>query len=379
MMATAVLESSSRKLVAHPDPRERRSGLSKRRTWRLFWLLVPVGVAAAVWARFAVTPEALSPPPQPAPRSISIGVSALGRLAPEGEVVAVAPGSGSDGGRVERLLVAVGDPVKAGQVIAVLDTYKRREAAVRQSQAQVEVARAKLAQVKAGRKPEDIRAQEALVSRNHAELRATERDLGRAAALLQKAAYAQQEYDDQRLKCQQAQESLNQASAQLEAMKAVPQVDVAVAAAELAQAEAGLLVARADEEATLVRAPLAGRVLRIHARPGERVGDKGVLELGNTTQMHAVAEVYEQDVGRVKVGQCAMVRVPTLGTQMTGEVVRKDLVVSRKVIFSNDPVADIDARVVEVWIRLAPEDSAQVAGLSNARAEVVIAVEGSRQ
>jgi HlyD family secretion protein len=109
------------------------------------------------------------------------------------------------------------------------------------------------------------------------------------------------------------------------------------------------------------------------------VGDKGVLELGNTAQMHAVAEVYEQDVGRVKVGQTAKVRVPTLGAQMTGEVVRKDLIVSRKVIFSNDPVADIDARVVEVWIRLAPKDSAQVAGLSNARAEVVIAVEGSPQ
>jgi HlyD family secretion protein len=333
-------------------------------------------VAAALWLRFAVTPGSLSPPPQPAPRAISIGVSALGRLAPEGEVVAVAPGSASDGGRVERLLVAVGDPVKAGQVVAVLDTYKRREAAVRQSQAQVDVSRAKLAQVKAGRKPEDIRAQEALVSRNEAELGAAERDLGRATFLLRRAAYAQQEFDDQRLKYQQALESLKQANAQLEAMKAVPHVDVAVAAAELAQAEAGLLVARADEEAALVRAPLAGRVLRIHAPPGERVGEKGILDVGNTAQMHAVAEVYEQDVGRVKVGQTARVRVPTLGVQMSGEVVRKDLVVSRKVIFSNDPVADIDARVVEVWIRLAPEDSAQVAGLSNARAEVVIDTEG---
>ena len=90
--------------------------------------------------------------------------------------------------------------------------------------------------------------------------------------------------------------------------------------------------------------------------------------------MHAVAEVYEQDVGKVAIGQKAKVRIPTLGDDLTGQVVRKDLVVSRKVVFSNDPVADIDARVVEVRIELSPDDSRKVAGLSNARAEVAIDV-----
>jgi HlyD family secretion protein len=194
---------------------------------------------------------------------------------------------------------------------------------------------------------------------------------------LRKAACSQQEFDDATLKYQQAHESLNQASAQLDAVKAIRAVDVQVAAAELAQAEAGHLVAQADEAAATVRSPITGRVLRIHARPGERVGEHGILEVGNTEQMHAVAEVYEQDVGRVRIGQAAKVRIPTLGAVLTGEVVRKDLVVSRKVVFSNDPVADIDARVVEVRIRLSPEGSAQVAGLSNARAEVVIDVGGS--
>jgi HlyD family secretion protein len=287
-------------------------------------------------------------------------------------VIAVAPGSAAEGGKVDRLMVGVGDQVQSGQVIAALDMHHRRKAAVGQSQAQVEVARAKLDQVKAGPKPEDVRAQEALVSRNLAELRAAERDLGRVSLLLRKAATSQQDFDDQTLKYQQALESHNQAKAQLDAIKAIRAVDVQVAAAELVQAEASLLVARADLEASLVRSPIAGRVLRIHTRPGERVGDKGILEVGNIEEMHAVAEVYEQDVGRVKVGQAAKVKIPTMGAVMDGEVVRKDLVVSRKVIFSNDPVADIDARVVEVRIRLTRKDSALVAGLSNARAEVVI-------
>jgi hypothetical protein len=101
----------------------------------------------------------------------------------------------------------------------------------------------------------------------------------------------------------------------------------------------------------------------------------GIVEIGDTHVMHAVAEVYEQDIGKVAVGQKARVRIPTLGEDLTGRVVRKDLVVSRKVVFSNDPVADIDARVVEVRIELSGEDSRKVVGLSNARCEVVIDLE----
>jgi HlyD family secretion protein len=95
--------------------------------------------------------------------------------------------------------------------------------------------------------------------------------------------------------------------------------------------------------------------------------------------MHVVAEIYEEDVGKVSIGQTAEVRVPTLGAHLSGVVASKDLIVSRKVIFSNDPVADIDARVVEVRIRLSAADGAKVAGLSNARVEVVIDVGGEAQ
>jgi HlyD family secretion protein len=305
-----------------------------------------------------------------------MGVSASGRLAPEGEVIAVAPASAADGGRVARLQVVVGDRVQAGQIVAILDGYARRAAAVREARAGVVVAQAKLAQVQAGPKPEDVRAHEAHIVRCRAELKAAERDLGRSALLFQKAAGTRQDFDDQNLKFEQARESLNQAVAELEALKAIRPADLRVAEAELVKSEASLQVAAAELEAAQVRSPITGRVLRIQTRPGERVGDKGILEAGNTDVMYAVAEVYEEDAGKVHAGQPARVRVPTLGAVLAGEVARKDLVVARKVIFNNDPVADIDARVIEVYIRLSPEDSPKVAGLSNARVEVVIDVSG---
>jgi HlyD family secretion protein len=198
----------------------------------------------------------------------------------------------------------------------------------------------------------------------------------RVRQLYQRNASSRQEYDDQRLKYQQAEEVLNQAKAQLNAMRAIRPTDVQAAEADLMQAQAALTVTEADLQATEVLAPRAGRILRIHTHPGERIGDQGIVEVGETDVMYAVAEVYEEDISKVQTGQPARIRVPALHADLAGDVVRKDLVVGRKVILNNDPVADTDARVVEVHIRLSPADSRKVAGLSNARVEVLIDVNG---
>ena len=58
-------------------------------------------------------------------------------------------------------------------------------------------------------------------------------------------------------------------------------------------------------ERSFVRAPFAGRVIDVRRRPGEIVGMEGVLELARVDQMQAVAEVFEADVRRVRVGQRA--------------------------------------------------------------------------
>jgi HlyD family secretion protein len=365
-IAEAVKPAQGQGVSARPRTRKKPA----RHRW--LWLFLPLLAAGAAWGATRVAPLLKPAEVLVEPRPIPIGVSALGRLAPHGEVIKIAPVSGSEGGRVDRLLVSVGDWVKAGQVIAVLDPYRRREASVQKVQAEVGVARAKLAQVLAGPKREEVEAKEALIKKWEAEVRGAERDLGRASVLLKRAAGSRQDFDDETLKYETARESLDQSKCDLAALKAIRPADVKVAEAELVQAQAGLELARADLEATEVCAPIKGQVLRIHVWPGERVADQGIVEIGDTQVMHAVAEVYEQDVAKVSIGQKAKVRIPTLGADLTGKVVRKDLVVSRKVVFSNDPVADIDARVVEVRIELSPDDSRRVAAISNARAEVTI-------
>jgi HlyD family secretion protein len=141
------------------------------------------------------------------------------------------------------------------------------------------------------------------------------------------------------------------------------QLNLDIALADLAAAEASL-------ELAVVRAPLRAQVLEIHAYPGERVGSEGIMELGRTDRMYAVAEVYETDITRVKVGQRANVQTPAMDTALTGEVERISLKVGRLDVVGTDPIAKTDARVVEVFILL--DDSAAVSRFTNMQVKVEI-------
>ncbi|MBI1346277.1 biotin/lipoyl-binding protein [bacterium] len=369
-MATATLDKSTPQARQPVFPKKAPHG-RRRWVWTGLWLLV-ISVGLVIGRTWVFPP----PVPLPVPRDLPPTVGGLGRLTPEGDVISVAPPTPTgamSGARVEKLLVSVGDEVKVGQVLALLDTHRGRAASVRQFQAMIAVAKAKLALIKAGPKLEDIRVQEAVIRHSQADLADAVSSYERAEILATKNTFTREELETRRLRRDQAQASLEQQQARLEAMKAIRPEDVQAAEAELAQAEASLEIGEEDLRNTEVRSPVVGRILRIHARAGERVGDEGLLDVGNTGVMHVIAEIYEADIDKVRVGQKAKARVPTLGdVWLTGEVVGKDLVIARQDLFDNDPVADIDSRIVEVRIQLSQEDSARVAGLSNARAQVVI-------
>lgn len=139
---------------------------------------------------------------------------------------------------------------------------------------------------------------------------------------------------------------------------------------EMSIARADLSAAKAKLELSLVRAPLRAQVLEVHSQPGESVGPDGILELAQTDRMYAVAEVYETDISRVRVGQTAVIKAPALDDGVTGKVERIALKIGRMDALGTDPVAKTDARVVEVFILLDSSDSA--AGLTNMQVEVEI-------
>ncbi len=107
------------------------------------------------------------------------------------------------------------------------------------------------------------------------------------------------------------------------------------------------------------------------ARPGELVGgDKPIVTMGDTSRMRAVAEVYETDIGRVRLGQSASVTSRTLDRPLTGKVVEIGRMIFKNDVLNVDPAARADARVVEVRIEL--DDPARVAALTNLTVDVRI-------
>lgn len=340
-------------------------------------------------------------------------ISSLGYLQPEGEVIDLsAPilpnGMGS---RVAQLAVEEGDWVKQGEMVAVLDNVESLQAAVMQAERRVEVARANLAQVQAGAKVGELEAQTATIARLQAdlqgqlnaqdqvltrleaELKNAQREYARYQELFDAGAITASQLDSQQLEMITAQEQWNEAQVQrsriattfqeqinaaqatLNQIAEVRPTDIQAAQAEVQRSIADVVKAKADLDLAYVRAPIAGQILKIHTRPGEVVGDRGILALGQTQQMNVVAEVYELDVAHVQVGQSATITSDVFPGTLHGEVAQVGFQVNPQNILSTDPVADVDQRIIEVKIRLDPNDSQQVASLTNLQVSVVIDLE----
>ncbi|MBD1922567.1 ABC exporter membrane fusion protein [Funiculus sociatus GB2-A5] len=335
-------------------------------------------------------------------------VTALGRLEPEGEAIALSAPTSAEGNRVDQLLVKEGDRVRKGQAIAILNSRDRLQASVMQAQEQVRVAQAKLDQVRAGAKTGEIQAQRsqiaqleaervgdlntqaATVARLEAEVQNAQVEYQRYASLYQNGAVSASQRDSKRLafttaqkQLQEAQaardrtqnsrqQQLNEARATLDRIAEVRPVDVQVAQADVRQALAAVEQAKANLEQASVRSPQDGQILKIYTRPGELISNDGIAEIGRTQQMFAIAEVYQSDIKNIRPGQTAQVSSDSIDSELIGTVEQVGYKVLRQDIVNSDPSANIDGRIVEVKIRLDADSSGKAARLTNQQVKVVI-------
>ncbi|NEP18422.1 MAG: HlyD family efflux transporter periplasmic adaptor subunit [Leptolyngbya sp. SIO4C1] len=340
-------------------------------------------------------------------------VVALGRLSPAGEVIQLSVPNAEDS-RVNQILIEEGDFVEAGEVIAILQGFERRQRDLEEAQKTVELYQARLAQLRAGEgKQAEIAAQAANIDRleaqqrneilereaaivsAEAELRQAQLTYDRNRALVQDGALSQAQLDQSREDLERAAATLAQRQAQLRNtqqtlseqieqernmlanLTEVRPVDVQVAQAELERAKIAVEQRQADLADTQVRVPVAGQILRINTRVGERVNtQEGIVELGNTQQMVAIAEIYETDVAQVAVGQPATLTSEYGGFEgsIRGTVEHIGLQVGTRSLSegSTNPTTDENQRVVEVRIQIHPDDSPKVASLTNMQVRVEI-------
>ena len=85
-------------------------------------------------------------------------------------MIKLAPSPDLGGAKIAKLLVEEGDRITEGETIALLDNYRRANAALELARQDVKVAEADLAIIQAGAKKGDINAQSANLKRVKAEL-----------------------------------------------------------------------------------------------------------------------------------------------------------------------------------------------------------------
>ena len=383
-----------------------KNALETKRSNRFLIPLIVLACAALGVSAWVVFVRSSSPSSIPVTSTATSkeqtrAISALGRLEPQGEVVKVASPSTLGSSRIIKLMVKEGDTVKQGQAIAILDSYDRSVAALLQAQSQAQESDRNLAKVRAGAKSGDIAAQEGNVlaatsniksveantARIRAELEIAGRDYNRFLQVYKEGAISQTVLDTYRLKVeslqgqfvqsqqevQQAQFQLSQSQGTLSSVREVRPTDIQFAEAQLQTAIINVKRAEVDLDLAQVRAPIDGQVLKINTKTGEVVSQtNGVVDLGNTSQMYVVAEIYETDIGKIKVGQTATIESEAFEGGITGKVTSLGLRIAKNDVLGTDPAAKTDVRIIEVKIKL--DDSKKVSGLTNLQVRVKVEV-----
>lgn len=310
-------------------------------------------------------------------QTVTIRVTASGTVAPL-QTVNLSPKSPS---RIAELYVEQGDRVQAGQVIARMENNEL-QAQRAQAVASLEEARQKLAQLKVGTRIEEIQQAEAEVTRAQGEITRVRGQIADAQSLLEfsrtqtrrqrelasQGAIAANSLDEFLRKEQSAQETLNQARAQLSQSQAQYNQTIQQLAQkrngstreEIAQAEARVASAAAQVKQfdsniqdTVVRAPFAGQITQRYASVGAFVTpttsasatssatSSSIVALASSLEV--LAKVPEADIGQVKVGQAVEVKVDAFPEESFKGQVR---------LIAPEAVVDRDVTSFQVRVRL---------------------------
>ncbi len=259
--------------------------------------------------------------------SIPLAASLLSACAPapplavgyvEGEYVLLAP---IEVAQVETVSVRRGDRVEPGKPVVLLEKADA-EIAVAQAQSAVLQAKAQLADLKIGKRPEEIAVLEAALKSAMAQKGEAERVQRRLSDLLVRGTSTQAEYDRAATAAEQADAAVGQAEANLEVAK-LPARPETIKAAEnqVEQAKASLEQARWRLSKRVLSAPSPGRVDDIIRDPGDIAGPSApVVSMLPDGAVKLKVYVPEARFSSVKVGAMLDVRCDGCPPGLTARV-----------------------------------------------------------
>lgn len=275
---------------------------NRQRGWGWVWLAAVVILVLVFLAVRSLTRERLEVRvAQVARQSLRVTESTNGLVEPVRNIQVTSPISTT----VKAVEVQPGDKVAAGQVLMQLDDIEAR-ARLATAEDAVKTAQANLDAATHNGTLEQRQATDAEVTRAKLERNQAQSDLEALAKLNLSGAASASEVAA-------ARQRLESASAALQAAETTSRtryspMDLARAQAGLADAEAGLAAAQAVEDRTTVRAPVAGTVYMLNARPTDFVEQgKLLLQMADLKQEQVRAYFDEPDIGGLRLGEAALI------------------------------------------------------------------------
>lgn len=240
---------------------------------------------------------------------------------------------------VKRVMVNRGDHIRAGQLIAVLESADLASA-VEEARHQYEQAQAAYQTVVGATVREDKVRAESDVQSSRETLGAAKKVYESRVALQREGALAQKLVEDAKVALVQAQSQFDIAQRHLETLEQVSQRE------SIRSAEAQQNTAKAHLESTSVqlsyaevRSPINGIVSDRAVYPGElAVPGMPLVSIVDVSQLIARANIPVRDAGAIRVGRPARVAGPD------GDLAAKVTVVS--------PAVDPSTTTVEVWVQV---------------------------
>jgi len=215
-------------------------------------------------------------------------------------------------GRIEELLAEEGKSVQKGDKLAVLDSAEAESQAL-QSRALMHESEARLKELKAGSRLQDIEQGKASVRSADAELEKAKKDYDRYQSLYKNNAVSAQQVDSMKKSYEVALAQKQKAVEALSLVKEGPRKeDIKAAESRLNQAEAMVKTYEIRLKDSVIYSPVSGVILRKNNEVGETIAaGVPVYTIGDLDNPWVKVYVKEDKLGLVRLGQSAEIKTDT--------------------------------------------------------------------
>lgn len=311
-----------------------------------------IGIVVVVWAVWPLAQRPSVGQTAPQANPLKRFVAAEGKVeTEEGRQVDV----GSElVGRIAKFYVKIGDEVKPGDPLAELDSKDYR-AKLKGAEYELEAAAARLAEVKSGSRPEEIKRAKASLDGAIAEAELARKTLIRHKDLYAKGFIPEHQLEEKVSAFKVAKARVRERREDLRLLEKGAKAETIELYEKNAEAAAAVVAFnRSMLEKSVIRSPISGKVIRKLMEEGETIiPEFPMLTVADVSAVRVNAEVDETDIGKIALGDEADITSDAFpGVVYKGVIEEINDYVGERKVKPNNTAKNMDMKVIQVKLAL---------------------------